>query len=80
ITKEKLRKIEEAEDFIRKLGFEQVRVRYHGSMARIEISEKDISKVLKFRKKILKKLKNNFAYVALDLEGYRSGSMDEVLR
>ncbi|MFH1773365.1 MAG: ATP-dependent sacrificial sulfur transferase LarE [Methanobacteriota archaeon] len=79
ITKEKLRKIEEAEDFIRKLGFEQVRVRHHRSVARIEISEKDISKVLKFRKKILKKLKNNFTYVALDLEGYRSGSMDEVL-
>lgn len=80
ITKEKLRRIEEAEDFIKNLGFGQVRVRYHGSIARIEVPEKDIPKLLEFRKEILKKLKElGFTYVALDLEGYRSGSMDEVL-
>lgn len=79
ITREKLRKIEEAEDFIRRLGFEQVRVRHHGSVARIEVPEKDIPKLLEFRKRILKKMKKKFTYVALDLEGYRSGSMDEVL-
>ncbi len=80
ITKEKLRRIEEAEDFIKNLGFGQVRVRHHGSIARIEVPEKDIPKLLEFRKKILDKLKElGFTYVALDLEGYRSGSMDEVL-
>lgn len=79
ITKEKLRRIEEAEDFIKKLGFEQVRVRHHSSIARIEVPEKDIPKLLKFRKRILKNMKKKFTYVALDLEGYRSGSMDEVL-
>lgn len=80
ITEGKLRMIEEAEDFIRNLGFKQARVRHHSSIARIEVAKEDIPKVIKFREKILKKLKEiGFTYIALDLEGYRSGSMDEVL-
>lgn len=80
ITEERLRRIEEAEGFIENLGFEQVRVRYHSNIARIEVAKEDIPRAIKFREKILKKLKEiGFAYVALDLEGYRSGSMDEVL-
>ncbi len=80
ITTEKLRKVEEAEGFIRKLGFKQVRVRHHGSIARIEVAKKDIPRALEFREKISKKLKEiGFTYAALDLEGYRSGSMDEAL-
>jgi len=79
ITIEKLKMVEEAEEFIRNLGVKQVRVRYHQKIARIEVEEKDIylmSKV-KTREKIVNYLKKlGFTYVALDLKGYRSGSMD----
>jgi len=80
ITKEKLVMVELAEDFLRNLGFDQLRVRNHGGIARIEIESGEFDNVLKNRKKIAKKLKElGFDYVTLDLQGYRSGSMDEVL-
>lgn len=80
ITKEKLHMVEKSEEFIRNLGFEQVRVRHHGGIARIEVAKKDIPRVLELQEEIAKKMKEiGFTYVALDLEGYRSGSMDEVL-
>jgi uncharacterized protein len=80
ITKEKLKMIEEAESFILSLGFRQVRVRYHRNTARIEVEKEEIEKAINFRKEIISRLKAlGFKYVALDLEGYRSGSMDEVL-
>lgn len=81
ITKSKLKKIENAEDFLRSLGFRQVRVRYHYPIARIEIEKEEIPKILQsnIREKIIKKLKKiGFEYITLDLEGYRSGSMDEL--
>jgi uncharacterized protein len=80
ITKEKLARIEKAEDFIRGLGFEQARVRHHNSIARIEVRKGDIPKIVENREIIAKRLRElGFAYVSLDLEGYRTGSMDEVL-
>jgi len=82
ITIEKLRKIEKAEDFLRSLRFKQVRVRYHDGIARIEVSKEEIPKLLdpKIAEKVSGRLKKiGYKYVTLDLQGYRSGSMDEVL-
>ncbi len=80
ITRDKLSQIERAEDYLLSLGFSQVRVRHHGSVARIEVFSEEIPKVIEHREKIYSELKKlGFNYVALDLKGYRSGSMDEVL-
>jgi len=82
ITVQKLKMINESEYFLSKLGFKQVRVRHHSNIARIEVSPEDISRIvsLKLRNKIIKKLKNiGYHYITLDLQGYRVGSMNEVL-
>ena len=80
ITGEKLQMIEKGEEVLADLGFTQVRVRHHGNIARIEVLPNDIIKVIGFRSHIDKKMREiGFSYVALDLRGYRSGSMDEVL-
>jgi uncharacterized protein len=80
ITKERLNLIETAEEFIRNLGIEQVRVRYHNEIARIEINKNDIPLLLEHSDKINTKLKNlGFQYITLDLEGYRTGSLNEGL-
>lgn len=82
ITKEKLDMIEQAEDFIRSKGLEDVRVRMHGMMARIEVLPKDVETLARSgsRISIVKKLKSlGFSYVSLDMEGYRMGSLNEVL-
>lgn len=72
-----LKKIELSEDFIRKLGITQIRVRYHGSIARIEASNDDIAKIIEYKEEIARALSSfGFTYIALDLEGYRTGSMD----
>jgi len=84
ITKEKLRKICEAERFIRRLtGVRELRVRSHDNLARIEVgkSERKLLFNERLMESIAKKLKSlGFTYVAMDLQGYRSGSMDEVLK
>ena len=83
ITKDRLRSIEEAEEFIKKLGFDQVRVRRHENLARIEVGKDEIGKFLEkgARDKIVKKLRSlGFVYITLDLMGYRTGSMNEGLR
>jgi pyridinium-3,5-biscarboxylic acid mononucleotide sulfurtransferase len=80
ITYKKLAMIEEAETFLRTSGFSQCRVRLHGEIARIEAVQEEVPKVLAMQDELVKALKAiGFAYVTLDLEGYRSGSMDEVL-
>jgi uncharacterized protein len=80
ITREKLRMIEEAEGFLAALGFGQLRVRLHGTTARIEVHKEDWGKILEQHEQIAKKFRSlGFTYITLDLEGYRSGSMDEVL-
>lgn len=82
ITPEKLSMVERAEELLRNKGFRQFRVRIHGTIARIELLPEDISKMLDetLRKDIVDKLKRyGFSYVSLDLEGYRMGSMNEVL-
>ncbi len=82
ITPEALRQIERAEHFLLGLGFSQVRVRHHGKTARIEIPPEEIGSVLdpRIRSRIIRRLKAiGFTFVTLDLQGYRSGSMNEVL-
>ncbi len=80
ISVERLGRVERAEQFLMDLGFGQVRVRSHGDLARIELCAADIPKAVEQREKIQAALKEfGFAYVALDLQGYRTGSMNEVL-
>lgn len=81
ITRDKLKMVERAEDFIREQGFKQLRVRMHGeNLARVEILPEDFEKFLSLHEKVYDALKAlGFSYVALDLKGYRTGSMNEIL-
>lgn len=82
ITKEKLGMVEKAEQYLIDKGFRQIRVRIHGNMARIEIPREDFPRFLDdaLREEIHARLKDiGFSYVALDLLGYRTGSMNETL-
>ena len=82
ITLEKLKRIEKAEGFFHNLGIKQVRVRHYNNLAKIEVGKKDLLFLMEedLRKKIIDKLKQlGFIYIALDLQGYRSGSMNEEL-
>jgi len=80
ITQEKLKIIESAEDLLIKHGFTQCRVRHHGSIARIEVEEREISKIVgdnELRKRILEQFSAlGFKYITIDLRGYRSGSLN----
>ena len=78
ITKEKLRQVEKAEEFLQNLGFTQIRVRHHGSVARLEVLPEEQEKVLTKAAEISAAFKKvGFTYAALDLSGYRQGSMNE---
>ena len=80
ITEKKLKQIEQAEDFLRSLGFVEFRVRYHDQVARIEVHKEDIAKVMELREEIAENLKSlGFKFVSVDLEGFRSGSLNEML-
>jgi len=80
ITPEKLARIEAAESFLYEQGFRQVRVRHDDGLARIEVSPAEIGQLLACREQVSRQLKSlGFTYVTADLEGYRPGSMDEVL-
>jgi uncharacterized protein len=81
ITPGKLRQVESAERAVMEKGIRVVRVRHHGTVARIEVLPDDMATVLSFREDIVAQLKAlGFAYVALDLQGFRSGSMSEPLK
>ncbi len=83
VTPERLDMVGRAERFLRGLGFEPLRVRYHkGEMARIEVSLDALPRFLdaEFRRRVVEELKSaGFKYVSLDLEGFRSGSLNELL-
>jgi len=82
ITEERLKQIERAEDFLRSLGLVEFRVRHHDIIARIEVNPQDIEKVTTepVRSKMVKKLKSlGFKFVTVDLQGFRSGSLNEPL-
>ena len=83
ITKEKLEMVDKAEQLLFELGFRQFRVRIHGTMARIEILPDEFEKLINddIRSKIVQSFKSyGFTYVTMDLIGYRTGSMNEVLK
>lgn len=78
VTADKLRGLDEAERFMRGLGFHQFRVRHHDSIARIEVTADQFGLAVEHREAITAKLKAlGYKYVTLDLAGYRSGSMNE---
>ena len=80
ITLETLSQVEGAELALRQMGLGQVRVRHHDQIARIEVEPDDFEQVLAHREQILEQLKSlGYTYVTLDLAGFRSGSMNEVL-
>ena len=82
ITEEKLAIVSEAEKYLRGIGLKQFRVRHHDTIARIEVLPKDIPMLLQNgrRTELVKKFKEiGYKYITIDMEGYRSGSMNEVL-
>lgn len=80
ITEEQLNSVEKAEGYISSLGFKNVRVRVYNKLARVEVDREKIGDMFLNKDKIVNRLKElGFNYVTLDLEGYRSGSMNEVL-
>lgn len=82
INEQRLSQIEQAEDFLRKLGLIEFRVRHHDTIARIEVNPQDIEKISTEpnRSRIVEKLKSlGFKYITIDLQGFRSGSLNEVL-
>ncbi len=83
VTVEKLRQIEDAEALLRAEGFRELRVRHHGPIARIEVPESELARFTQDaarRQRIIQGLKTlGFTYVTLDLQGFRSGAMNEAL-
>lgn len=79
ITMEKLRTVEKGEDYLRSLGFRQLRVRHHGEIARLELSSEEFEKI--WKEKLFDPISSyfkslGFKFVTLDLEGYRTGSLN----
>ncbi|MBZ5655552.1 MAG: ATP-dependent sacrificial sulfur transferase LarE [Acidobacteriia bacterium] len=82
VTPEALQAVEQGEDALRALGFRQFRVRHHGDIVRIEIAREELSRALTsdMARELTAIFKNlGFKFVTLDLEGYRSGSMNQLL-
>jgi pyridinium-3,5-biscarboxylic acid mononucleotide sulfurtransferase len=83
VTKDKLRQIEEAEEFLRSLGFRQLRVRHHDTVARIELPLEDMQKVLSngTGDRIVERFREiGFFFTTIDLGGFKSGSMNVMLK
>lgn len=82
ITNDRVKRVEACEELLREMHFKQFRVRYHDDVARIEVEEGDFERFLSegIRSSIAKNFKaQGFKYVSLDIEGYRTGSMNEAL-
>lgn len=82
ITPEKIAQVEKAESLLRELGFRQLRVRHHGAVARIEAPKEEVPRFVQedVSRRVIAGVKAaGFTYVTIDLEGFRSGSMNEVL-
>lgn len=83
ITSRRLEQVQKAEEYLRRLGFRQLRVRYHGELARLEVEPQGFDRFCdaEFRKDLVRGLKEiGFVYITLDLQGYRTGAMNEALR
>ena len=80
VTVEKLNQVEKAEDFLYDLGLRVLRGRHHGQTARIEVPLQDFATILAHQKRISEKLHElGFVYISLDLDGFKSGSLNAVL-
>ena len=80
VSVEKLKQVEAAEDFLSGLGFKVLRVRHHGDTARIEIAPEDFKLAMQHRETISQRLHElGFLYVTLDLDGFKSGSLNAAL-
>jgi uncharacterized protein len=82
VTEQRLRQIDEAEDFLRKLGLAEFRVRHHDTIARIEVQPGHIDRIAAepLRSQVVAKMKSlGFKFVTIDLQGFRSGSLNEPL-
>ena len=80
ISREKLSMVDHAEQLLLDLGFHQVRVRIHDKIARIEVMPDEFEKLLRSRGDVVNKLKEEgFTYITMDLQGYQTGSMNEIL-
>ena len=81
ITPEKLSQVARAEEFLRREDFQQVRVRHHGEIARLEVGPDELERAFAMREKISAELLDaGFLYVTLDLAGYRAGSLNAALK
>src|SRR5688572_23673148 len=81
ITPEKLAQVARAEEFMRREGFMQVRVRHHGEIARLEVSPHELERAFAMREEISAELLDaGFLYITLDLAGYKSGSLNAALK
>ena len=79
VTPDLLKQVDRAEQAVRRWGARQVRVRHHGELARLEVEAADLPAVLAHRHEIARALHDlGYAYVTLDLDGYRTGSLNEV--
>jgi uncharacterized protein len=82
ITLERLKKVGSCEVFLKELRFREFRVRYHGDLARIEVAPRELERLLEkdIREAVVRRFKElGFNYVSLDLQGYRTGSLNEAL-
>ncbi len=80
IDPDKLARIEQAEEYLLGIRVRDSRVRYHGDIARIEVPHDEIDRIISGKEAIVEEFRRlGFTYITLDLQGYRSGSMDEIL-
>jgi len=80
VTGNLLKRIDQAEAYLIDLGFKQIRLRHHNRLCRIEVDKRDIFQILGKRQEIIERLKGlGYNYITLDLEGYRRGSLNEVI-
>jgi len=81
LNRAELKMVNKAEEYLHALGFRQVRVRHYGNTARIEVEKSKIPLLVNHSSMVVRKLKRlGYTYITVDLEGYRTGSMNEVLQ
>jgi uncharacterized protein len=81
VTQDGLRQVADGERYLQELGFQTVRVRHHGQLARLEVAPVEIERLASMRQPVSDYFKSlGFHYVAVDLNGYRLGSLNEVLK
>jgi len=80
VSVEILSRVDRAEDVLRRLGFRQVRVRHYGETARVEVDELELARAVSARREIVEGLRQaGYRYVTLDLEGFRSGNLNQAV-